>query len=252
MLYDTARLPVWDPDAEMYVDPDNGTPLTTWDQALDALGDDAAPAHVVWLGKVDAKGVRSGSKDAERTIRYVTKYIAKDLTETVRPAGDRQRAHFDRLHDELRHLPCTPRCPNWLLYGIQPQGADGREAGPGQCRGKVHRRQTLGFTGRRVLVSRQWANKTLTDIRADNRAWVRALLAVGAENADGDATPPPAETQGDDPGRYFYEVAREGDPDVPPARVRIMRAIAARNRWRNELDAARRRRDELSATDQAA
>ena len=50
---------------------------------------------------------------------------------------------------------------------------------PGNCPGKVHQRETLGFTGRRVLISRQWSGKTLTDHREDNRAWVKALLALG-------------------------------------------------------------------------
>ncbi|MFD1072670.1 replication initiator [Longispora fulva] len=71
----------------------------------------------------------------------------------------------------------------WLLYGIAPKNA-GPTLRPGHCRGKVHQRQTLGFTGRRVLISRQWSNKTLTDHRDDNRAWVRALLELPDDQSD--------------------------------------------------------------------
>jgi hypothetical protein len=28
--------------------------------------------------------------------------------------------HIDRPHHELRFLPCSPGCANWLCYGIQP------------------------------------------------------------------------------------------------------------------------------------
>ncbi|GGK38130.1 hypothetical protein GCM10010124_33680 [Pilimelia terevasa] len=244
-VYSAQDAPTWNNQAGGYVDPRTGDLLPTWDQAmddLDAQGADAEPAHVVWLGKIDAKGVNAGSQDAERTIRYVTKYIAKDLTDTVKPGNDRARQHFDRLHAELVHLPCTPSCPNWLLYGIQPANCDGTEKRPGLCRGKVHRRETLGFTGRRVLISRQWADKTLTDIREDNRAWVRALLA----DTDGEIPDGPVRTD----GQYVYEFAKNTDADVPPLRVRLMTAIATRSQWRQSLEQAKQRQAELSATEE--
>jgi hypothetical protein len=120
------------------------------------------------------------------------------------------------------------------VYGIQP---DGVKAGltPGRCSGKVHQRATLGFTGRRVLVSRQWSGKTLADHRADNRAWIRAILGGGL--ADTEEQP-----QED---RYSFELARPDDPDIPPLEHRILRAVSARIRWRTELHQARQR---LSAT----
>jgi hypothetical protein len=243
-IYRPDAAPIWDPNIASYIDRETGEILPTWDEAmasLDAMGEDAAPAHVVWLGKVDARGVNSGTKDAEKTIRYVTKYITKDLTAAADSRGDTSRAHFDRLHAELTYLPCTPGCPNWLLYGVQPAGANGKEKRPGLCRGKVHRRETLGFTGRRVLISRQWSNKTLRDLRDDNKAWVRALLAT---DDDG-----PEDDDGVEPRRYAYELARDGDPDVPPIRIRLMRAISTRNQWRRALDQAQQRRDQLSAAE---
>jgi hypothetical protein len=233
--YTVDRPPVWDSEQSAYVDPRTKQPLRNWSEALDDLEEpDAEPAYVAHLGRIDARGIEAGGKDTERAIRYVTKYVTKDLTEHAAPQSDAQRAHFDRLHAELATLPCSPTCANWLLYGIQP---DGVKAGltPGRCSGKVHQRATLGFTGRRVLISRQWSGKTLADHRADNRAWIRTILGGGL--ADTDEQP-----QAD---RYAFELARPDDPDIPPLEHRILRAVSARIRWRTELHQARRR---LSAT----
>lgn len=141
-------------------------------------------------------------------------------------------------------LPCSPTCANWLLYGVQPDGAKPGLT-PGRCTGKVHQRSTLGFTGRRVLVSRQWSGKTLADHRADNRAWIRAVL--GGDLAE---TEPTDDSGGGSAGeRYRFELARPDDPDVLPLEHRILRAVSARIRWRSQLDAARRRLGgDLSAT----
>jgi hypothetical protein len=88
---------------------------------------------------------------------YLSKSIgqAAGLTEH---ATDAQRDHARRLHAELRITPCSPRCPLWLLYGIQPQGAR-HSITPGRCKGKAHQPEHLGIAGRRVLVSRKWSNK---------------------------------------------------------------------------------------------
>jgi hypothetical protein len=240
------EVPVWDEAARTYRDPNNGRALPTWDEALDALdaNEAAEPAHVVQLGKVDPKGIRGGSRDAEKTVRYITKYIAKDITDAVSPDSRAQEDHMARLAGELAVLPCSPTCPNWLLYGVQPKNAKpGRR--PGHCKGKVHQRRTLGFTGRRVLVSRQWSNKTLRDHRADRKEWVRALLALSATGQqDQDAN----DGQADEADRYAYELASRDDPDVPPPHVHFLRKIAERQQWRVQLDAARQRLEQLSAT----
>ncbi|GIH12470.1 replication initiator [Rugosimonospora africana] len=236
-VYSVERPPAWDADQGAYVDSRTKQPLTTWSAAVDQLDTpDAEPAYVARLGTIDARGIDQGTKDAERSIRYVTKYVTKDIADQVSPRSEAQRAHFDRLHAELSTLPCSPTCANWLLYGVQP---DKTKPGlvPGRCTGKVHQRRTLGFTGRRVLVSRQWSGKTLADHRADNRAWIRAVLAgaVDGEDQDQAAVPDPA----DGANRYHFELARPDDPDVPPVEHRILRAISTRIRWRQALAQAR-------------
>jgi hypothetical protein len=205
--------------------------------------------------------VEGGTKDAERSIRYVTKYVTKDLKEHASPDSDAQRAHFDRLRDELSVLPCSPSCANWLLYRVQPKPpADPKtdrwkHLVPGRCKGKVHQPKTLGFTGRRVLISRQWSNKTLADHRADNRDWVRAVLAEhgdaeGQADAAGGEEDQAAEAER---GRFVFQLARPDDPDVPPVQHRLMKAISVRQRWRAALDTARRKAaGQLSTTAEQA
>jgi hypothetical protein len=255
--YPVTAPPEWDTAQQSYVDPRTHEPLPDWDTALDALGDpDAEPAYTVRLGRIDPRGINDGHPHAERSIRYVTKYVTKDVAESARASSAAQQAHADRLHHELSTLPCAPTCANWLLYGVQPRNARPGLV-PGRCKGKVHQRASLGFTGRRMLVSRAWSMKTLADIRADNAAWVRAVLATNPDPAttgdmvgDGDQADEHEEPGAADPGighRYFYELARPDDPDVPAYQHRILAAVAARERWRQQIRAALARA-QLSAT----
>jgi hypothetical protein len=120
------HVPVWDDQAGGYVDPDDQVPLQTWQQALDEIDDDptAEPMHVLRFGKqTDYQGLLGHTRDSERRIGYLTKYLTKSLADTYADDDEgsaRQRAHVDRMHQEVRWLPCTPRCANWLRFGIQP------------------------------------------------------------------------------------------------------------------------------------
>jgi hypothetical protein len=65
--FDGGHLPVWDEDKATYLDPATGEVLPTWDEALDAIGDEDEPLHVARFGdRFDAQGVLAGSKDANR------------------------------------------------------------------------------------------------------------------------------------------------------------------------------------------
>jgi hypothetical protein len=117
--YDGDHLPVWDEDSRTYLDPATGEVLPTWDQALDAITDQDEPWHVARFGeRFDAQGVLAGSKDASRCIGYLTKYLTKQVGDCHQAATDAQRAHAGRLAEALRYQPCSPRCTNWLRYGI--------------------------------------------------------------------------------------------------------------------------------------
>jgi hypothetical protein len=151
------------------------------------------------------------------------------------------------MHRELATLPCSPSCANWLLYGVQPEGAKPGLV-PGRCVGKVHQPASLGFTGRRVLISRKWSTRTMTDVRADKRAWVRAILADSL-NLDPDPhhTAPPDVGAADGDKRYSFSLAKPDDPGVPPLEHRLLRAISQRLRWRQQLNATRQARDGTGA-----
>jgi hypothetical protein len=222
--YSGDHLPVWYANGHQFVDPDTRQPLATWDDAVDQVDE---PAHVAMFGRqVHSKGILGGSDEAGRHIGYLTKYLVKNVSEVVEQHTDAQRRHADRLHAELSVTPCSARCPVWLLYGVQPLGITSKTV-PGHCKGRAHRRTTLGLPGRRVLVSRKWSGKTLADHRADRKAFVaQALAAVGIEK--------PAA----DPSRLVWHKVKPGDPGVPPRAHLLMHAIAERISWRAEYDRA--------------
>jgi hypothetical protein len=239
--FDGGHLPVWDEDKATYLDPDTGEVLPTWDQALDAIGDDDEPLHVARFGdRFDAQGVLAGSKDANRCIGYLTKYLTKHVDDCHHAETDAQVRHADRLADALRWEPCSPTCANWLRYGVQPKNAKPNMR-PGACKGKAHRREYLGYAGRRALVSRKWSGKTLADHRAERKAWLVETLGLPAT----------------DPTRYAWEPVAPGDQDHMPTAQRLLHVVADRIRWQQALDEARRRAqglppDDLSATGRAA
>ena len=176
------------------------------------IGADDEPLHVARFGaKFDATGRPGRIPGLRRCIGYLTKYLTKHVADCHQAATDAQHAHADRLADALRYEPCSPTCANWLRYGIQPKNP--REGlRPGRCTGKAHRREYLGYAGRRVLVSRKWSGKTLADHRADRKAWLLATLGLSAT----------------DPTRYTWEPVTPGDPDHMPPGQRLLHVVADR------------------------
>ena len=190
----TDELPIWvdEPNRQGYTDPKIHELLPTWSQALDNAesGEDARPAHVLRFGtQMDLQGIIATDGDADQRVAYLTKYLSKGFADAYADdanATGRQQAHARRLHQEVRKLPCSPSCWNWLHYGVQPQ-----DAKPGMtsasCPSKAHDSQHLGCGGRRVLVSRLWTGKTLKGHRADRAEVVRqVLLAAGIEKTEVD------------------------------------------------------------------
>ncbi|MDT0331029.1 replication initiator [Nocardiopsis lambiniae] len=252
VVYEGENLPAWEESIGGYVDMTTGQVLPTWDEALDELDadPDPEPFHVVRFGKqVDAKGVVAGTEDAARCVRYLAKYLTKDIADCHAAESTRQEQHVDRLMETLRYEPCSPRCSNWLRYGIQPQDPKAGQR-PGFCRSKAHRREHLGYAGRRVLVSRKWSGKTLADHKADRLAWVLNALGVDPTNeAQGDDTNPrPPALTSVNSGDFAWEVARPTDPDVAPREQRLLRAVGEALKRRTQLHAARQH--DSSATDE--
>jgi len=238
--FDGEHLPIWAQRADLgdgatypdgqsgdYLDPETGELLPTWDEALDHLGqdDEAEPLHVVRFGpQVDVQGIVAGSPDAHKRIGYLTKYLTKNLGDPLDPDdqdNQARRDHAVRMVEALRYEPCSPTCPNWLRYGIQPKGA---KAGmlPGRCKGKAHKAEHLGYAGRRVLVSRKWSNKTLREHKQDRRAWVLDMLGLPDDTVT-------------DPHRYVWRPVSSKDPNRTPLAKRLLREVANRQRTRARL-----------------
>jgi hypothetical protein len=206
------RPPQWSDEASGYVDPDTGAVLPAWEKALDALGadPDAEPAHVLRFGVQDN---------------------IQGLEDDPSPA---RVAHIDRLAEEVRWLPCAPTCANWLRYGVQPKDAAPGLV-PGHCTYKAHDRANLGLGGRRVLVSRLWSGKTLSEHRADRAAVVRAALEeAGIDPDDHDEL----SVAGSD-ARWSWELLGRNRVDAPTYAAAIGQAITTRQRWLREYQAAK-------------
>ncbi|MPZ59797.1 MAG: replication initiation protein [Propionibacteriales bacterium] len=234
-------MPRWDPTLRQYVMPDTGRPLATWERALKRIDGDpyAEPAHVLRFGvQMDYQGILAGSADRDRRIGYLTKYLTKTIAGERKELTRRQREHAERLHEEIRWLPCSPECSNWLRYGVQPKNP---VAGmkPGQCPKRAHELDNLGYGGRRVLVSRKWTGKTLADHKADRTEVVRqALAAAGIEMEDVDRYSATA-TDDDGKPRYIWSPLDPKDTDPPTYKQIILTAIADKQRWRAQYEQAK-------------
>lgn len=243
------RTPVWDPAEGRYRDPDTGFPLQTWDEAIGELDHpDARPAHVLRFGtQVDIKGIIAPSEDANRAIRYLTKYLTKSVAEThadPEAPDPAYEAHIDRLHAEVQYLPCSEGCANWLRFGIQPKDPQPGLT-PGMCPAKAHDRENLGLGGRRVQVSRAWSGKTLAEHRADRAEVVRQVLAEsGIEAPDRDRWSAKVLTD-DGRRRFVWEDMPTDDADYIDV---VMATIAEQQRWRSQYETAKTRWDAARAS----
>jgi hypothetical protein len=246
--------PLWtghpDDGGAGYVDPHTGEALPTWEQALDHLDAHGEPFHTMgWGRQVDIKGLIGGTEDSDRAVRYLCKYLTKSIPETYAPNPDqvdpndleatarvaRYEAHVDRLHAQVRVLPCSPDCANWLRYGIQPKNP-GPGLHPGHCASKTHDRECLGIGGRRALVSRHWTGKTLTEHKADRADVVRQVLKEAGITAP-DADRLAADVlHTDGKPRFVWEDTR---PDQRDYAATIAASMRQARQWRTQYEAAK-------------
>ena len=90
--------------------------------------EDAEPAHVVRFGR-QSRHARHHRRHptADRRVGYLTKYLTKSIADPLDDDDDDRRRRARRTSTgcthELRWLPCSPECANWLAYGIQPKDA---------------------------------------------------------------------------------------------------------------------------------
>ncbi len=235
--------PAYDRDTGRYLDPATGESLPTWAEATEDL---TVPGHVVSFGtQVDAKGLLADSDDSRRTVRYLCKYLTKNVADTYtnQHPTDQSAAgmaaayqrHISRLHAEVLALPCSSTCANWLRYGVTPDGA-GPGLVPGLCPSPAHDRENLGLGGRRVLVSRQWSGKTLTEHKADRRDVVAQVLReAGIEPPDA-ARLAADHTLPDGRPRFVWA---DADPDETTYVAVIAAQLRQTQAWRTQYDEAK-------------
>jgi hypothetical protein len=141
----------------------------------------------------------------------------------------------DRLHAQVRVLPCSPDCANWLRYGIQPKNP-GPGLHPGHCASKTHDRECLGIGGRRALVSRHWTGKTLTEHKADRADVVRQVLKEAGITAP-DADRLAADVlHTDGKPRFVWEDTR---PDQRDYAATIAASMRQARHWRTQYEQAK-------------
>ena len=186
----------------------------------------------------DLAGIIAPSPTADRAVRYLVKYLTKAIAD---PLGDHDApipardAHVDRLHAQLHYLPCSPRCANWLRYGIQPdQPGPGLVAG--RCTSKAHDREHLGCGGRRVLVSRDWSGKTLATHRADRATVVREALDAAGMLTPGVERMAAGVLSPDGLPRFVWT---DDKPDPTSYTLMLLHAVAERQKWRAQYQAAK-------------
>ncbi len=200
--------------------------------------EDAAAEHVMRFGpQLDVKGLLAGTPDADRSVRYLTKYLTKAVGETYagEAADAAYEAHIDRLHDEVRWLPCSPDCANWLRFGVQPRNA-GPGLVPGRCPSKAHDREHLGVGGRRVLVSRGWSGKTLRRPQGrPRRRGARGARGRGHRGRVG-STDGRRGHLGDGEARFVWSaVVCHGGTSAAV----LMETVLERRRWREQYEHAK-------------
>ena len=112
---------------------------------------------------------------------------------------------------------------------------------PGECPSKAHDREHLGLGGRRVLVSRQWTGKTLTEHRADRSEVVRQTLAAAGVEMD-DQNELATHTDNPEAPRFIWQPIRPGEERslrrIPTHKEVLAEAIATRIRWRTQYEQA--------------
>ncbi len=239
--YDGGCLPVWDEHTGTYLDPDTGEVLPTWDQALDAIGDQDEPRHVARFGaRFDAQGVLAGSRDASRCIGYLTKYLTKHLGDCHQAATDAQAA---------------PRRPARRRAAVRAVLADLRELAPLRhpaqerparpaARAPARARPTAASTSATPGAA-SWSPAS-----GPARRWPTTAPTArpGSPARSGFRQPTRA--------RYTWEPVKPGDPDHMPNGQRLLHVVADRIQWQTALAEARRRAegggDHLSATGRAA
>ena len=172
------------------------------------------------------------------TVGYLCKYLTKAIAGTY-DDGDASRRPGRRTSTgwprRCAGCPARPRAPTGCATASSPRTPEPGMV-PGPLQHKAHDRANLGLGGRRVLVSRKWSGKTLADHKAD-----RAAVVAGRPRGSRHRSRRPRRAR---PSRA-PTAAGPGRCSAAPGSTRrtytaaIAQAIATRERWRAEYEAAK-------------
>ena len=227
------ELPVWHEPSGNYVDPETGEVLPTWDQALDAIGPGDEPLHVARFGpKFDAQGVLAGTRDAARCVRYLTKYLTKQIAgcHTAETDAQRRPRRPARRRSPVRAvLAARARTGSATASSPKTPGPNSSRPLPGQS--PPLREPRLRRTPRPGLPQMVRQDPDRPPRRPQS-------LAYGHARASGNR----ATTQ-----RYTWERVTPADPDHMPPTQRLMHVLGRPHRLesrshRSQKPAKRRRR----------
>ena len=88
--YDGGCLPVWDEHTGTYLDPDTGEVLPTWDQALDAIGDQDEPRHVARFGAEVRRPGRARRITGRQPVHRLPHQVPDQAPRRLPPGGHRR------------------------------------------------------------------------------------------------------------------------------------------------------------------
>jgi hypothetical protein len=109
-------------------------------------------------------------------------------------------------------------------------------AGPRLLRKQGPRPEHLGLGGRRVLVSRKWSGKTLTEHRADRAAVVRQVLqAAGVDAPEADRLSVDVLHEDGQP-RFVWDDLPVTGADYTEV---LVASVMERRRWRTQYETAK-------------
>ncbi len=177
------------------------------------------PQHVARFGeRFDAQGVLAGSRDANRCIGYLTKYLTKHVADCHQAADTRPaRAH----RTARRRAPVRAVLPHLRELAALRRPAQERPSGPAAG-----------------LLQGQGPPPRIPRVRGPPRPGLAQVVGQDAGRpprrppgvADGHARHP-----GHRPGRYSWEPVSPGDPDHMPPAQRMLHVVADRIRWQEAL-----------------
>ena len=193
---------------------------------------DDEPLHVARFGaEFDAQGVLAGSKDANRCIGYLTKYLTKHVGRLPRrPTPTRSAPTPPGWPTRCGYEPCSPTLRELAPLRRPAQERQGRAWSRAAARARRTDAEHLGYAGPPGAGLAQV-------VRQDPRRSPRRPQGLAAAKPSAWIRARPR------PGTAWH-VVTPADPDHLPYERRLLHVVAERTAGKSALDEARRRAEE--------